>query len=140
MSVGADGVAEARGPSEGPDLFEAPMGELPEALTVPKPGECLICYLWRMQDFGCRGHEFTDRYVELRAPGATGLRRRLAGMGAVCCECEVFLNAYQPIHRQWLEELAEDEWEYRMAETPDMPPCFGVRRGSTQPCGLWTRS
>lgn len=145
MTDDKDGSAAARA-----RLIEQEMGawlepvveELPESLTRPGPGECVICYLWRMQDFGCRGHEFTDLYAKLSGPGATGLKAHLRRMGAVCCECEVFSNAYQPAHlpRSWTEETFEDEWEQRMAETADMPACLGVRRGSIHPCGLWIRS
>lgn len=151
MSANGDGHEGQPGPTsdeleweeqhwDGLNWFEQPVEQLPEVLTRPRPGECLVCYLSRMQDFGCRRHGFTDHYVRLRAPGATGLRQRLAGMGACCCECEVFLNAYEPAYvpDPWSGTAVYD-WEDLMDEAVDVPACRGVRGGSTQPCRLWKR-
>lgn len=106
---------------------------LSDEMTRPKAAECLVCYLYRMLEFGCRGHEFTARYRDLCAPRATALLRRLARMGACCCECEVFWNAYQPNPRFFAVDAEGD------FVTEPMPVCHGVRRGSTQPCCLWLR-
>ena len=106
---------------------------LASELTLPRARECLLCYLYRMLEFGCRGHEFTVRYRDLNAPRATGLLKRLSRMGACCCECEVFWNAYQP-NARFFEQDQEGEFV-----TEPMPQCHGVRRGSTQPCCLWLR-
>ncbi|MET1035476.1 MAG: DUF2695 domain-containing protein [Arthrobacter sp.] len=106
---------------------------LSSEMTRPRARECLVCYLYRMLEFGCRGHEFTVRYRDLRAPRATALLARLGRMGGLCCECEVFMNAYQPNPRYFAEN---DDGDYIV---DPMPPCHGVRRGSTQPCCLWVR-
>ncbi|MEE1621019.1 DUF2695 domain-containing protein [Zafaria sp. J156] len=116
---------------EGLTEIEAELRELSDELTAPRAGECLMCYLYRMMEFGCRGHGFTRRYQEAAAPRATALLRRLARMGACCCECEVFWNAYH---------LDADYFEFDAAGEPvmePMPACHGVRKGSTQPCPLW---
>jgi hypothetical protein len=64
-------------------------------LTVPGAGECLACYVMRMLDFGCHGLSWALRYRDQTAPRATALPRKLGAMGAYC-DCEIFLNAYQP--------------------------------------------
>lgn len=68
------------------------------------------------------------RYRDLAAPRATGLERRLAGMGGYC-DCEVLMNAYVPLAS--VAELG--------TAPPELGPCRGVRGGSTRPCTLWTR-
>jgi len=101
---------------------EAELIELSGLLTEPGEHECLRCYLLRMiSEFGCDGrHRWTIRWRDIRAPGATGLVRRLQRLGACCCDCEVLLNVF-----------------------PDYPeagvllPCAGQRRpGSSAPCDL----
>ncbi|WP_442951365.1 DUF2695 domain-containing protein [Paenarthrobacter sp. Z7-10] len=101
-------------------------------LTAAWPGECLVCYVMRMLEFGCRGLGWTTRYRDEHAPHATALARRLGAMGAYC-DCEIFLNAYEPnpVH------FAQDEFG-DVIEQP-MPVCRGVRKNSVQPCGLWLR-
>jgi Protein of unknown function (DUF2695) len=101
---------------------EAQLVELSGLLTEPGERECLRCYLLRMiNEFGCDGrHRWTNRWRDLRAPGAAGLVRRLQRLGGVCCDCEVLLNVF-----------------------PDYPdggqllPCAGQRQpGSSAPCDL----
>lgn len=97
------------------------------ALLIPITGECLACYVLRqLNTFGCDGtHRLARTFRDLTAPRATALEDRLASMGACCCDCELFMNAYQP---------AQLEGALR-----SQPPCHGVRRGSTQPCINWAR-
>lgn len=102
-------------------------------LTTPRPGECLLCYVYRMLEFGCFGRRWTERYRDLRAPRATALDRRLASRGACCCDCEIFFNAYE-LKQRW---KVWDETAYDWVEPQQMPPCTGVRPGSTQPCQIW---
>lgn len=92
-----------------------------DSLTAPLPGECLPCYLDRViRDVRCDGSlRLASHYRDLMAPRATALERRLHENGA-CCDCEVLMNIYL--------SKAETVW-----------PCETVRRGSTQPCGLWHR-
>jgi hypothetical protein len=113
--------------------LERELRSLSAELTSPRARECLVCYLYRMLDFGCRGHAFTERYRAEAAPRATALVRRLSRMGACCCECEVFLNAYQPNPRH---VPVDEDGEFVMVPVPE---CHGVRRGSAQPCCLWLR-
>ncbi|TJY68987.1 DUF2695 domain-containing protein [Arthrobacter sp. CAU 1506] len=113
--------------------LEAELRGLADDLTSPTPGECLLCYLYRMLEFGCKRHDFTRRYQRMMAPRATALLRRLSRMGGCCCECEVFLNAYQPHPRYF---GVDEDGEFVMEP---MPECHGVRRGSSQPCCLWQR-
>ncbi len=93
-------------------------------LMTPKADECLTCYVDRqVGEFGCDGtHRFAESYRDQVAPRATALIGRLINMGACCCECEMFLNAYKPDKKPSI-----------------MLSCAGVRRGSTQPCSNWKR-
>jgi hypothetical protein len=115
---------------------------LSTALTEPRPGECLLCYVFRMLDFGCTGLRWARHYRDLRAPRATALERRLGEKGGYC-DCEIFLNAYELAPQHWVEaeEYVEDGVTYLEDPTyPEpMPPCRGVRAGSTRGCSLWVR-
>ena len=62
------------------------------------------------------------------------------------CDCEMLMNVY--VRQEWLRERWEwaDEDDDDPAEIgaevepePDAEPpeCFGVRKGSTQPCAHW---
>ena len=68
---------------------------LSTALTDPHDGECLLCYVHRMLEYGCTGLRWAVRYRDLRAPRATALERRLGRRGGYC-DCEIFLNGYEP--------------------------------------------
>jgi len=106
-------------------------------LLSPRAGECLVCFVARqLQDFGCDGSQrFTRMFRDRAAPRATALFARLARMGARCCDCEIFLNAYALGRPQGAGGPA---WElFEDGDPPDLPPCHGVRRGSTQACGVW---
>lgn len=100
-------------------------------LTDPHEGECVLCYVYRMLEFGCLPDRLTwaKRWRDLRAPRATGLERRLEARGGFC-DCEIFLNGWQQAQPQL------DEHGDPLDQGP-MPPCRGVRRGSARPCSLW---
>lgn len=115
-------------------------------LLTPDAGECLACFVARqLEEFGCNGtHRFAILYRDRTAPRATALLKRLSHMGACCCDCEIFLNAYGLSHRfvtpgYWYNDSAgSEEWED--PEWPEvLPKCHRVRRGSTQPCEVWER-
>ncbi|NYJ19819.1 DUF2695 domain-containing protein [Glaciibacter psychrotolerans] len=117
-----------------------------ETMSAPRGGECLVCFVIRQLDeFGCdNSHRFVLRYRERCAPRASSLLTRLSDMGACCCDCELTLNAYDLHDSLWkprqgnLDSDGDDE--VRDREWPEeMPPCQGVRRGSTQPCANWVR-
>ena len=115
---------------------------LSTALTDPHDGECLLCYVNRMLEYGCTGLRWAVRYRDLRAPRATALERRLGRRGGYC-DCEIFLNGYEPAHELWTPEREYDEDGVTCiddAEWPEqLPACRGVRAGSTQGCTLWVR-
>jgi Protein of unknown function (DUF2695) len=96
---------------------------LTDASTIPDPGEneCLRCYLVRMLHIsGCDGtHRWTTRWRDARAPRATGLLRKLASRGGICCDCEVIFNVWP---------------DY--PETEALLPCAGTSPGCTDPCDL----
>jgi hypothetical protein len=100
-------------------------------LTTPSDRECVLCFVDRMlDDFGCDCTlRWAKHWRDLCAPSATALERRFGSVGGHC-DCEIFLNGYDPT---W--PGAEDE------EQPSpRPACRRVsRRGSTRPCGLWRR-
>jgi hypothetical protein len=115
---------------------------LSSALTDPHEGECLLCYVHRMLEFGCTGLRWAVRYRDLKAPRVTGLERRLGAMGGYC-DCEIFLNGYEPAQELWTpsREYDEDGVTYvDDAEWPEqLPACRGARAGSTRGCTLWVR-
>lgn len=92
-----------------------------DALTAPRPSECLPCYLDRVLREGrCDNTlRWSRAYRDAVAPRATALERRLSQRGGYC-DCEVLLNVY---------------W----SKSDDVIPCRGARSGSTQPCGLWVQ-
>ncbi|WP_157486903.1 DUF2695 domain-containing protein [Leucobacter salsicius] len=109
------------------DVAEQIVQDTVSAMVQPNAGECLACYVLRqLNTFGCDGsHRFSRAFRDLTAPRATSLEVRLASMGACCCDCEIYMNAYESAQRDW--------------ESRPQPPCCGVRLGSTQPCGNWVR-
>jgi hypothetical protein len=121
---------------------EGVLEELASGLLGPRQGECVLCYVYRMiGEFGCDCRlRFATHYRDVRAPRATGLERRLGQTGGYC-DCEIFLNGYEPRPQYWVPEVGDDLAENQPERTwPDlMPACAGVRGGSTQPCSLWCR-
>src|ERR1700761_9579961 len=116
------------------DQAEDLVRQLARELTHIRDGECLCCYLWRQLDyFPCDGtHRLALRYQEARAPRATALLSRLKRLGACCCDCELFMNRYQPHQRFWTPEH-EDEIDgvtrFIEAGPPNqLPACAGVNR------------
>ncbi|MGH8888196.1 MAG: DUF2695 domain-containing protein [Acidothermaceae bacterium] len=58
-------------------------------------GECLYCYLLRMiGSFGCRGHRFTQRWIESQ-PRLHGWVIRWVERGGGYCDCEVIFNVFR---------------------------------------------
>jgi len=136
----AAGVAASSSPVQ---EAESVLAEVSSGLLGPRPGECVLCYVYRMiTEFGCDCRlRFAMHYRDVRAPRATGLERRLGQVGGYC-DCEVFLNGYEPRPQYWVPEVSDDLTEDDEPEFtwPDpMPDCTGVRAGSTQPCSLWSR-
>lgn len=126
------------------DLAEQLVREAAEALTSPRPHECLQCYVARMlEEFRCDCTlRFALRYRDVSAPAATALVARLNRAGGFC-DCEIFLNGWSPHPRLWSPARVEvvRGVTYRTGPEPPsvLPPCPGVGAGSTQPCGLWLR-
>lgn len=106
--------------------------------SEPYPHECVACFVDRMT----RLHGCTDRLTLVKrwrdrcAPRATALERRLEAKGGFC-DCEVLMNVYARLEWLWEQGGAADE---PVADDRDgaPPPCFGVRKGSTQACAHWT--
>lgn len=130
--------------------LETELRVMAEHLTLPREGECLVCHVYRMLEFGCTGARWITRFRDLRAPRATALLDRLMSRGA-CCDCEMLYNAYElrerfrtrPTHALIYDPAYPDDPPMIEEEDPGspdpMPACLTVRRGSTQPCGLWQR-
>lgn len=117
--------------------------QLAAHLTDPQPGECLLCYVYRMLELGCTGLRWASHYRDVRAPRATALERRLGQAGGYC-DCEIFFNGYELASQYWIpekEEVDEDGVTYVTDATyPEpMPACLRVGRGSTRGCELWVR-
>jgi hypothetical protein len=119
---------------------EQELRTLSTELTEPGPEECLLCYVYRMLEYGCTGLRWACHYRDWRAPGASGLEDQLAQMGGYC-DCEIFCNAYAlaPQHVIPAQEHHEDGVTYETDPGyPDpLPPCRGVPPGSTRGCELW---
>jgi hypothetical protein len=115
---------------------------LSSALTEPRKGECLLCYVHRMLEFGCIGLRWAPRYRDLKAPRVTGLERRLGAMGGYC-DCEIFLNGYEPARELWTPVREGDEDgmadDVELDWPQQLPECRGARANSTKGCGLWVR-
>jgi Protein of unknown function (DUF2695) len=113
-------------------------GDRPGPPDEPAPDECLACFVDRMMRlYGCANRlTWAMRWRDRRAPRATALRRRLEARGGFC-DCEVLMNVH--VRPEWLPG-PWGEVDSRPATTGEgtAPPCFGVRRGSTQACAHWT--
>ena len=114
------------------------LAEVSSSLLGPRTGECLLCYVHRMlTDHGCDCRlRFATHYRDVRAPRATALERRLQRVGGFC-DCEIFLNGYEPLLPLAPGDLDEDDAEAERARPDPMPTCPGLRAGSTRPCALW---
>ena len=119
--------------------------QLAAELTRVHDRECLCCYIARqLLEFPCDGtHRHAFRFQSSSAPRATALKERLDRYGACCCDCELFLNGFEPHRRFWTPEREVDDRGATLiinAEPPEHPPpCAGVRRGSVRPCDNWVR-
>ena len=60
-------------------------------------------------DTRTRFDEEAEIYRDRTAPRATALLDRLSGMGACCCDCEMFLNAFALTHRPWMTSMSFGE-------------------------------
>ena len=122
---------------------ERELRELATRITTPAPGECLLCFVHRALDLGCDNTlRWASRFRDLMAPRASGLERRLGSVGGYC-DCEIFLNGFELAEEHWHRPppTVRDgiEWLEDPSYPDPMPPCRGVRRGSTQGCALWVR-
>lgn len=117
---------------------EAEFQLMTDVMTIPRPNECLVCYVFRMLDYGCDGHYWLRRFRDLRSPRATALERRVERLGGYC-DCEMIMNAYRPNPSPWsLDDEFDDEEEQEWPVYEEgKPPCAGVRSNSTRSCSLW---
>ena len=118
------------------EQLEAELRMVVEAATLPGGSECLACFVARMlEEFGCDTTlRWSQRFRELRSPTATGLERRLGGMGGFC-DCEIFLNGLRLARPLLVRDVHTDELE----PPEELPACAGVRRTSTRWCTNWER-
>jgi hypothetical protein len=96
-----------------------------------------------MLEFGCDNQlRWAGRFRDLQAPRATGLEARLGRVGGFC-DCEIFLNGFELAPELWVRpEPVEDDgivFQGDPHHPEPLPPCRGVRRGSTRGCTLWVR-
>ena len=108
--------------------------ELPGPPARPRLGECLACFVDRMTTaYGCSDQlTWVGMWRDQRAPRATVLERRLRRRGGYC-DCKVLVNVFARRAESAARFTGED-----VDPEADPPPCLGVRRGSTRPCGHWT--
>lgn len=110
---------------------------LAEPDAVPTADECLLCYVARRLEVHPCDHwrTWTTRFRDDRSPSATALEDRLFRQG-VLCDCGLFARY------GWQRGgalLRRDLVTTRATGADAPPPCDGVHRTSTQPCGLWER-
>ena len=146
-------------PIQPPDVAAAHLlRDVADRLVAVRDGECLACYVQRMvHEHGCVEHRFVAAFRDQTAPRATALERRLERLGGFC-DCETLWNAFVTVAelaaearirgaRLWAldhddddaydEAERQDEELDREALRVEPAPCWGVRRGSTQPCRRW---
>ena len=127
------------------DEAESLLRTLANQIVRVLPGECLCCYMWRQLDQSpCDGsHRLALHFRDTTAPRATALLERLSQLGGCCCDCELFQNGYQPRLELWTPRrlVADGDTFHEVDPEPvnPLPPCGGVRRGSTRPCAHWRR-
>lgn len=121
---------------------ESHLRQLTAELTAPHEHECLLCYVFRMLEHGCADLRWVRHYRDVMAPRATGLEKRLGRMGGFC-DCEIFMNSFEPAPQHWIPEREEVEngvtYVVEATYPEQMPPCQGVGRASTRGCALWVR-
>ncbi len=128
------------------NLTEDELRTMAAGLTDIRPGECMLCYVYRMLEFGCTGLRWATHYRDTRAPKVRDLNRKLGRMGGFC-DCEIFMNAFEPSHAAYPartpitrgdDELDDDLEQEIDREWPAvMPPCRGTVPGSIRGCSLW---
>jgi hypothetical protein len=98
----------------------------------PHPSECVACFLDRMtRAHGCSNRlTWAALWRDRQAPRATALEQRLESQGGFC-DCEVLMNVYA--RPEWLD----DDPDAEAGLDAEPPECFGVRKGSSQPCLRW---
>lgn len=116
--------------------------DLPDPPAEPDSRECVACFVDRMtRAHGCSNQlTWAALWRDRCAPRATALERRLRAKGGYC-DCEMLMNVF--VRQEWLRE----QWAWAtdvddddpVEDDPDAEPpeCFGVRKGSTQPCAHW---
>ena len=106
----------------------------PHIGVLPTPGECLACFVHRMTAAARCSDSlgWAEHYRLVRARRAVSLTKRLCGQG-VTCDCAVVTELWRPSIALWRRDEATDDLEPQK----ELPPCGGVRAGSTKPCPLW---
>lgn len=107
----------------------------------PHRNECLLCYVSRLLHvLGCdRSLRIAERFREVNAPRATAMARRLKQIGATCdCQIEA-VHGIRSSVIEYEDTLAEQFPDAPRLETALRFGCYGVRKGSTQPCLGWMR-
>jgi len=106
--------------------------QLAGALMAPHHNECLVCFLLRaVSVLEPTGFAMTQVFRDANAPRATGLDARLERLG-VHGDAHLLRWGVVANGMIWMDERCVD-----CGMPTEAPPCFGVRKGSTQPCGLW---
>lgn len=114
------------------DPVDREFWQLAGSLMTPYRNECLVCFLVRaVPVLEPEGFAMTQVFRENNAARATGLGTRLQQLGihgdAHLLQWGVVANG-----GIWMDERCAD-----CGMPSSAPPCFEVRKGSTQPCRLW---
>ena len=107
--------------------------QLTNPLINPHHNECLVCFLLRVVPLlEPSGFAMTRRYRDSNAPRAIKLGDRLEQLG-ISGDFQLLQAGVVCNSNIWEVERCPD-----CGVPADAPYCFGVRKGSTQPCELWT--
>lgn len=106
--------------------------QLTKLLQIPRYNECLVCFLVRATPMlEPAGFAMTRIFRSTNAPRATNLGERLSQLG-IYGDAQLLQAGVVANSTIWEVERCAD-----CGIPLGAPDCFGVRKGSTQPCQLW---
>lgn len=128
MDDSFDPNADGSGESE----LDQQFFQLTNSMGTPRCNECLVCFLVRMTPMlEPAGFAMTHVFRRANAPRATNLGQRLSLLG-IYGDAQLLQAGVVANTTIWEVQRCAD-----CGIPMGAPPCFGVRRGSTQPCDLW---
>lgn len=111
--------------------------DIPTLCKVPRQGECLVCFVYRMwRQHGCGDDlSLVHLYLEVSRLRDAGLVRRLDRTG-VGTACALVFTAHHPHAGHWNAGASTGAGPGK----DGVPECLRVVAGSTAACDLWLRT